>query len=62
MLKYWERMMHPAPAAKGFGGGVESPDARASILSKVTFWWLGPMLRVGWTRPLEEDGELVVQC
>ncbi|KZW02973.1 cadmium ion transporter [Exidia glandulosa HHB12029] len=48
-------LLHPPPAPKGFGKGVESPDARANILSLLTFAWLGPILNVGWTRPLAED-------
>ncbi|KAH7103342.1 ATP-dependent bile acid permease [Auriculariales sp. MPI-PUGE-AT-0066] len=55
MAALWDRLMHPPPAPAGFGKDIESPDAQASFLSTLTFWWLNPMLKVGWTRPLEED-------
>ncbi|EJD44619.1 ATP-dependent bile acid permease [Auricularia subglabra TFB-10046 SS5] len=54
-MSWLKRIFHPPAAPAGFGKGVESPDARANVLSLLTFAWLGPMLSVGWTRPLAED-------
>ncbi|CCO27199.1 Multidrug resistance-associated protein 1 AltName: Full=ATP-binding cassette sub-family C member 1 [Rhizoctonia solani AG-1 IB] len=49
--KFW----HPEPAPPNFGDGKTVPDVDANIFSQFTFWWLAPLLRVGWTRPLESE-------
>ncbi|KAG8685393.1 hypothetical protein FRC08_013130, partial [Ceratobasidium sp. 394] len=51
----FQRLWHPEPVPPNFGEGKTVPDARANIVSQFTFWWLGPLLRAGWTRPLESD-------
>eukprot|EP01018_Ginkgo_biloba_P035485 Gb_20972 [translate_table: standard] len=32
-----------------------TPFAKVEIFSKMTFWWMNPLLSKGWKRPLEED-------
>ncbi|XP_069577159.1 ATP-binding cassette sub-family C member 4-like isoform X2 [Brachyistius frenatus] len=32
-----------------------NPAASASLLSKIFFWWLNPLFKIGYKRPLEED-------
>ncbi|KAB5591062.1 Oligomycin resistance ATP-dependent permease YOR1 [Ceratobasidium theobromae] len=51
----FQRFWHPEPVPPNFGGGNTVPDADANIISQFTFWWLGPLLRAGWTRPLESE-------
>eukprot|EP00164_Ancoracysta_twista_P003660 GFYU01004901.1.p1 GENE.GFYU01004901.1~~GFYU01004901.1.p1 ORF type:complete len:1550 (+),score=481.01 GFYU01004901.1:223-4872(+) len=34
---------------------VTTPEKQAGILSKVTFWWLGPLLAHGYKQPLERS-------
>ncbi|KAL1744151.1 P-loop containing nucleoside triphosphate hydrolase protein [Schizophyllum fasciatum] len=43
----------PAPA--GFGQGKTLPENSAWPLSRLVFSWLDPLLRVGFSRPLQED-------
>ncbi|KAG8710747.1 hypothetical protein FRC09_020949 [Ceratobasidium sp. 395] len=51
----FQRLWRPEPIPPNFGEGKTVPDAKANIVSQITFWWLGPLLRAGWTRPLESD-------
>ncbi|QRV79190.1 ABC transporter transmembrane region [Ceratobasidium sp. AG-Ba] len=51
----FQGLWHPEPAPPRFGKGETVPDTRANVLSQITFWWLAPLLRAGWTRPLESD-------
>ena len=48
----------PAPAPAGVFEGVPLPERAAKWLSKLTFHWVGPIMKVGYSRPLEADGEL----
>ncbi|XP_077453086.1 ATP-binding cassette sub-family C member 4 isoform X3 [Stigmatopora argus] len=36
-------------------GAKTNPAASANVLSKVLFWWLNPLFRVGYKRTLEEE-------
>ncbi|KAG5729874.1 Multidrug resistance-associated protein 1 [Termitomyces sp. T112] len=47
-------LYNPRPAPPAFGAGKDVPEGRVSILSRVFFSWLDPLLYVGFTRPLEE--------
>ncbi|EPQ52804.1 multidrug resistance-associated ABC transporter [Gloeophyllum trabeum ATCC 11539] len=47
--------LHPPPAPPAFGGGTVLPEARASILSRLIFSWVSPLLKVGFSRPLEKE-------
>ncbi|KAH8110166.1 multidrug resistance-associated ABC transporter [Phellopilus nigrolimitatus] len=49
---YWSRR-EPAPPA--FGKDKIVPEDEASLISKLTFNWLAPLLYVGASRPLEKD-------
>ncbi|CAD6954568.1 unnamed protein product [Tilletia controversa] len=49
--KWWD----PEPAPASFGAGKTVPEHSASLASRLTFSWVTPMLRVGWTRPLESE-------
>ncbi|QRV93840.1 ABC transporter transmembrane region [Ceratobasidium sp. AG-Ba] len=51
----FQRFWHPEPVPPGFGQGKTVPDVRANVLSQITFWWLAPLLKAGWTRPLDSD-------
>jgi ATP-binding cassette, subfamily C (CFTR/MRP), member 1 len=46
---------HPPPAPPAFGSHTVIPERSASILSRLVFHWLSPLLSVGFTRPLEAD-------
>jgi ATP-binding cassette, subfamily C (CFTR/MRP), member 1 len=46
---------HPQPAPPAFGSHRVIPEKNASILSRLVFTWLSPLLSVGFTRPLEAD-------
>ncbi|KAI5122830.1 hypothetical protein M0805_003125 [Coniferiporia weirii] len=43
------------PALPAFGKGKIVPEREASLLSKLVFNWLSPILSVGASRPLEKD-------
>ncbi|KAF9044293.1 multidrug resistance-associated ABC transporter [Panaeolus papilionaceus] len=43
------------PAPPTFGAGKVLPNKSASFVSRLTIWWLGQFLDVGFSRPLEED-------
>ncbi|OCF34449.1 cadmium ion transporter [Kwoniella heveanensis BCC8398] len=45
----------PAPAPPGIYGGQPLPEAKASTLSRVFFHWVTPIMRAGYSRPLEAD-------
>ncbi|KAF9262693.1 multidrug resistance-associated ABC transporter [Marasmius fiardii PR-910] len=45
----------PKPAPPGFGGGKQIPERKAFFLSQVIFAWLDPLMKVGFSRPLEQD-------
>ncbi|KZT03607.1 multidrug resistance-associated ABC transporter [Laetiporus sulphureus 93-53] len=47
--------LHPRPAPPGFGEGKEVPIGEASWISRLLFGWLGPFLKVGFSRPLQKD-------
>ncbi|KIK57337.1 hypothetical protein GYMLUDRAFT_46212 [Collybiopsis luxurians FD-317 M1] len=47
--------LRPRPVPPGLGAGKEIPEKHASILSKVLFLWLDPLLWTGFTRPLQQD-------
>ncbi|KAF5390969.1 hypothetical protein D9757_004019 [Collybiopsis confluens] len=46
---------HPQPAPPGFGAGKQIPEVHASIISRILFLWLTPLLSAGFSRPLEQD-------
>ncbi|OCF42639.1 cadmium ion transporter [Kwoniella heveanensis CBS 569] len=45
----------PVPAPPGIYGGQPLPEAKASTLSRVFFHWVTPIMRAGYSRPLEAD-------
>lgn len=47
----------PRPAPNAALGGHTLAMHNANILSKVFFHWVSPILKVGFSRPLEPDGE-----
>ncbi|KLO19493.1 multidrug resistance-associated ABC transporter [Schizopora paradoxa] len=47
--------LHPPPAPPSFGEGKVLPQDDASLLSKLVFNWLTPILSVGFSRPLEKE-------
>ncbi|ELU42609.1 hypothetical protein AG1IA_03328 [Rhizoctonia solani AG-1 IA] len=50
-----QKLWRPEPAPPKFGDGKTVPDVGANVFSQFTFWWLAPLLRVGWSRPLESE-------
>ncbi|KAK7049860.1 hypothetical protein VNI00_005290 [Paramarasmius palmivorus] len=53
-MKIWNPL-HPPPAPPGFGAGKVVPERKALFLSKILLSWLDPLLKVGFTRPLQQD-------
>ncbi|CUA66748.1 hypothetical protein RSOLAG22IIIB_00195 [Rhizoctonia solani] len=51
----FQRLWRPEPVPPNFGEGKTVPDVGANVFSQFTFWWLSPLLRAGWTRPLESE-------
>ncbi|KAF8578287.1 multidrug resistance-associated ABC transporter [Ramaria rubella] len=48
------KLWRPEPAPPGFAAGdVETPEHKASVVSRLWFNWIWPILWVGYTRPLE---------
>lgn len=45
----------PQPAPPGYGESKTLPEHSASPWSQLVFGWLGPLLSVGFSRPLQED-------
>ncbi|KAG7091281.1 hypothetical protein E1B28_010329 [Marasmius oreades] len=45
----------PKPAPPGFGSGKQIPERKAFFLSQIFFIWLDPLLKVGFSRPLEQE-------
>ncbi|KAF8815566.1 multidrug resistance-associated ABC transporter [Phlegmacium glaucopus] len=51
----WSNPFRPPPAPPAFGAGKVLPEASSSWLSRVSFHWIGALLDVGFSRPLEKD-------
>lgn len=47
--------LKPRPAPPAYGEGRVVPERHASLLSRLLFYWLDPLLKVGFSRPLEKD-------
>lgn len=45
----------PSPPLQTFDDPKMTPEKDANILSRLTFWWLSPLLTRGYTRPLDKD-------
>ncbi|EJD45474.1 cadmium ion transporter [Auricularia subglabra TFB-10046 SS5] len=54
-MAFVSRLFHPEPAPPGFAQGRTIPEPQASIWSQTWFGWVFPLLRVGYTRPLQQD-------
>lgn len=52
----------PSVAPPGALGNRPMPYDTANPLSKLFFQWVGPMLKVGFSRPLEDEGEHGYLC
>lgn len=50
----------PAPAPPGTLAQHELPKNSANPLSRALFHWLTPLMKIGYSRPLEQDGERLV--
>ena len=50
----------PSLAPTAVFAGVDIPESRANWLSRLTFQWVTPIMKVGYSRPLEADGELQI--
>lgn len=54
-----EKLWHPQPAQQPAKfGGQPVPDGSANIWKLLVFSWIDPVMKVGFTRPLEKEGEL----
>ncbi|KAI0701717.1 multidrug resistance-associated ABC transporter [Earliella scabrosa] len=49
------KLFNPAPAPPAYGHGEVIPEVKASPFSRLFFFWLNPLLSVGFSRPLEKD-------
>ncbi|CAG7855058.1 Canalicular multispecific organic anion transporter 1 AltName: Full=ATP-binding cassette sub-family C member 2 [Serendipita indica DSM 11827] len=49
------KLWRPTPSPPGFAAGAVIPEIHAKPWSIITFGWLSPILRVGFSRPLEVD-------
>lgn len=49
-MTFWKGKPPPPPKPNTL-----IPEANANIFSKLTFWWLGNLLKLGYKRPLEND-------
>ena len=47
----------PAAAPAAALGNRPMPHDTANPLSQLFFQWLGPLLKIGFSRPLEDEGE-----
>ncbi|ODO10352.1 hypothetical protein I350_00947 [Cryptococcus amylolentus CBS 6273] len=45
----------PVPAAPGVFQGQPLPEAKANIVSRILYHWATPVMRAGYSRPLEPD-------
>ncbi|KAI3614331.1 abc transporter [Moniliophthora roreri] len=53
-MKIWNPF-HPPPAQPGFAAGKVIPERKAFFLSQIFLSWLDPLLKVGFSRPLQHD-------
>ena len=47
---------HPKPAPPGVFGGQPLPEGNRDPISRLTFQWIAPIMKVGYSRPLELEG------
>lgn len=52
----------PTPAPPAALGGVTASVFHGSWVSRLLFMWVTPLLRVGYSRPLEHEGQLLLDC
>ncbi|KAF8154551.1 multidrug resistance-associated ABC transporter [Crassisporium funariophilum] len=55
MVFAWHNPFRPSPAPPAFGAGKVLPEASSSYISRLVFHWIGGLLDVGFTRPLEKE-------
>ncbi|WWC92110.1 uncharacterized protein L201_007064 [Kwoniella dendrophila CBS 6074] len=46
---------HPVPATPAIYGNEPLPENKANLFSRIVFQWVTPIMRVGYSRPLEAD-------
>lgn len=49
----------PAPAPVGVFKDQPLPEARANWISRATFHWIGGIMKVGYSRELDAEGDLM---
>jgi len=49
-MTFWKSKPPPQPKPNTL-----IPEAKANILSRITFWWAGKLMSLGYKRPLEKD-------
>ncbi|KZW01126.1 hypothetical protein EXIGLDRAFT_719505 [Exidia glandulosa HHB12029] len=54
-MSFASRLYHPPPAPPGFAQGKTVPASEAGLWSKIWIMWVFPLLKVGFSRPLQED-------
>ncbi|KAI0085949.1 multidrug resistance-associated ABC transporter [Irpex rosettiformis] len=50
-----KKLVHPPAAPPSFADGGNIPEDNAPFLSRLIFQWLSPFLKVGFSRPLQQD-------
>lgn len=51
------KFFHPTPAPPAKFADSPIPDHQANVFQQVIFSWIDPMMSVGFSRPLEKEGE-----
>ena len=49
-MTFWKSKPPPQPKPN-----TSIPEVNANILSRLTFWWAGNLMKLGYKRPLEKD-------
>ena len=48
---------HPKPKPPAAFNGIDLPQNKANPISRAVFHWVSPILSVGYSRPLQAEGE-----
>jgi hypothetical protein len=57
-IPFWK----PGPAPPGALQAQRQPLHSANYLSQLFLQWLNPLLKIGYSRPMQMDGKLLIYC